>query len=572
MDLFIQTLSGTNFELRVSPFETIFSIKSKLQRLEGISISQQHLIWRSVELEDGYCLHDYGIKSGATLTLVLAMRGGPINMRRVSLEEPSLQEMADYMDENRDELWDKLMNDNKQVTLLVYREGNQLNFYRVYDGGDGTLSPYSDSISASSAYNGQEDETPPSNKIMQKENLITKDKMRLLQEQIATKGSKKLPSAIQPPPCTSSANLPSANLAKRRIQFGKHSKQSITSPLDLNQDNDSHPGHSPHIQLTPSPIKVDTIPLDKMSDMMRKSLPPVSRKAKITKDLDTEGVSPSNRLSESSMGSSSNKNLSPNFPSIKSKSRLPGLHSNSRLGLLPSIDKKDSSSKSARTKRRSLKPLGTVGKNTSSKLIQQFVTPPTPPSEDDSRLHSSVLSNESYLDAHLEETLRNSQLPDIIRDPVEYENYKNLLKWVHPKGNDSNESLSMRGSKTFKDRDTNGLPRPSSKSRRKTDSRPSSTRLRSSKLHAQGNLTHLPPVNNDPKHLPSLTVKKKPRCSTCTKKLGLATTYQCRCGSKFCAKHRYPEAHTCTYDYKTEGRNLLQRSNPVVTAPKLPKI
>jgi len=35
-----------------------------------------------MELDDEYCLHDYDIHSGATLKLVLAMRGGPINTRR----------------------------------------------------------------------------------------------------------------------------------------------------------------------------------------------------------------------------------------------------------------------------------------------------------------------------------------------------------------------------------------------------------------------------------------------------------------------------------------------------------
>ena len=35
MDLFIKTLTGTVFELRVNPFETVLSIKAKLQNLEG---------------------------------------------------------------------------------------------------------------------------------------------------------------------------------------------------------------------------------------------------------------------------------------------------------------------------------------------------------------------------------------------------------------------------------------------------------------------------------------------------------------------------------------------------------
>ncbi len=35
---------------------------------------------------------------------------------------------------------------NKQVTFLVYREGDQLNFFRVVDRGDGTLTPVSESL------------------------------------------------------------------------------------------------------------------------------------------------------------------------------------------------------------------------------------------------------------------------------------------------------------------------------------------------------------------------------------------------------------------------------------------
>ena len=35
MDLYIETLTGTAFELRVSPFDSILSIKARIQRLEG---------------------------------------------------------------------------------------------------------------------------------------------------------------------------------------------------------------------------------------------------------------------------------------------------------------------------------------------------------------------------------------------------------------------------------------------------------------------------------------------------------------------------------------------------------
>jgi len=70
----------------------------------------------------------------------------------------------------------------------------------------------------------------------------------------------------------------------------------------------------------------------------------------------------------------------------------------------------------------------------------------------------------------------------------------------------------------------------------------------------------------------AMTHKRRDRCLQCGKKTGLATTYTCRCGGMFCAIHRYAETHSCTFDYKAEGREMIARNNPVVTAPKLPKI
>ncbi|CAI9576872.1 unnamed protein product [Staurois parvus] len=81
--------------------------------------------------------------------------------------------------------------------------------------------------------------------------------------------------------------------------------------------------------------------------------------------------------------------------------------------------------------------------------------------------------------------------------------------------------------------------------------------------------THLfPPVK------PAFRNKKKTtkHCFLCRKRTNLATSFECRCGNNFCATHRYAETHNCTYDYKTAGRRHLQEANPVVTAPKLPKI
>ncbi|XP_062981964.1 AN1-type zinc finger protein 4 isoform X2 [Elgaria multicarinata webbii] len=240
MELFIETLTGTCFELRVSPFETVISVKAKIQRLEGIPVSQQHLIWNNVELEDDYCLKDYNISEGCTLKLILAMRGGPINTRRVPVEDP-IREIKEYMDPCRDDIWEKVPS-SKQVTFLVYREGDQLNFFRVIDRGDGTLTPLSESFSGTSVYNlyGGDDEdteaSPSGQQII--ENSITMNKMKLLKTKMENMNLSKKPKKIiklkpHPPMATCPTN---GSVAAARHKFLRALPHIVQSCL--------HPGNS----------------------------------------------------------------------------------------------------------------------------------------------------------------------------------------------------------------------------------------------------------------------------------------------------------------------------------------
>ncbi|MEE6488029.1 hypothetical protein FKM82_015116 [Ascaphus truei] len=251
MELFIETLTGTCFELRVSPLETVVCVKAKIQRLEGIPVSQQHLIWNNVELEDEFCLNDYNISEGCTLKLVLAMRGGPINTRRVPLEDP-VREMAEYTDPVRDDIWEKAPS-NKQVTFLVYREGDQLNFFRVVDRGDGTLTPLSDSLSGGSVYNlyaDDDDETEASASGQQiMENSITMNKMKLLKSKMENMNLSKKPKKTsklkpRPPmvPRPSSGSMASAR--HRLLRVLPHIGQSCLPP------GNPHPSESSHNALS----------------------------------------------------------------------------------------------------------------------------------------------------------------------------------------------------------------------------------------------------------------------------------------------------------------------------------
>lgn len=64
----------------------------------------------------------------------------------VPVEDSALREMAEYMEANREELLEKLPSASN-VTLLVYREGDKLNFFRVVDPHtDGTISPGSEAM------------------------------------------------------------------------------------------------------------------------------------------------------------------------------------------------------------------------------------------------------------------------------------------------------------------------------------------------------------------------------------------------------------------------------------------
>ncbi|KAJ7524275.1 hypothetical protein O6H91_18G084700 [Diphasiastrum complanatum] len=61
------------------------------------------------------------------------------------------------------------------------------------------------------------------------------------------------------------------------------------------------------------------------------------------------------------------------------------------------------------------------------------------------------------------------------------------------------------------------------------------------------------------------------RCLTCKKRVGL-TGFKCRCGNVFCALHRYSDKHSCTFDYRSTGRDAISKANPVVKADKITKI
>ena len=58
-------------------------------------------------------------------------------------------------------------------------------------------------------------------------------------------------------------------------------------------------------------------------------------------------------------------------------------------------------------------------------------------------------------------------------------------------------------------------------------------------------------------------------CSKCKKKSMIV--FNCRCGKEFCTKHKQPEDHNCTFDFKNYGKEKIKINNPKVTNNKFNK-
>ncbi|XP_052780578.1 AN1-type zinc finger protein 4-like [Mya arenaria] len=640
MELYIETLTGAAFELRVSPFETIMSVKAKIQRLEGIPIAQQHLIWKSEELEDEYCLHDYHIHDGATLKLVLAMRGGPINTRRIPMEDPALREMAEYVEANRDEILEKLPG-NRQVTLVVFREGDQLSFFRVVDRGDGTLTPLSESLSGVSMYNfndeEEEEDAPTKEKVEENEQL--KEKMKQIRLKMDKLNISKKPHRKPHPPTSGRAS----NRTSRLRHLPASTSYSLSPSATLNRNlclppvghSIGHVGHS-SLALRHSLVKERMERIDhqeekeKASAAFESSLQAVAGASKLASDSDDSDSPSYEELSSAAAqqldslerlskvlsrvmdGNSSKQDSKDDFEEIQDISQDINTDSSSAspldkpiadynglkepgeniVGRSESSDCDKIASCAPASVKQELLDMG--------KLVNEATPGP-------SRPVTSVKKESSH---NFNDTMRvthSSRAKSKVKDYSLFDSLRDTLgassSMSRHSSLDKRKEFTLESLTTSEARAMSGLLRQASlekvgSSRIGNVTVTSASRNRVTGNYMLGNSTfnegrittpdgrllsarlQRMTASRDgrilsPTHrLPPVKAKKKAskRCFVCAKKTGLACSYTCRCGNNFCASHRYAESHDCTFDYKTEGRKLLEQANPVVSAPKLPKI
>lgn len=117
----IEALTGQLYELRCNSIDSVWSVKARLARSEGILISQQHLIFAGKELKDSDVLKDVGVRRMSKLRLVVSMRGGPINTRVVD------EDIDDYS-------LDDLQEAENAFAVLVVKDGEKLNLVRLNVG------------------------------------------------------------------------------------------------------------------------------------------------------------------------------------------------------------------------------------------------------------------------------------------------------------------------------------------------------------------------------------------------------------------------------------------------------
>lgn len=84
-------------------------------------------------------------------------------------------------------------------------------------------------------------------------------------------------------------------------------------------------------------------------------------------------------------------------------------------------------------------------------------------------------------------------------------------------------------------------------------------------INSDGTITK---TEKNPEANSKITKLDKKKCHKCEKKLSI-NFFDCKCGLIFCAEHRYPYIHLCSFDHKKEAFDRLKITNPHVESDKM---
>ncbi|EEQ38650.1 hypothetical protein EJF18_30486 [Clavispora lusitaniae] len=76
MQVKVKTLTGRDIPVDIEAGDKVVRIKEMMEEKEGIPPAQQRLIFNGSQLNDDATVSESGIQPGASLHLVLTLRGG----------------------------------------------------------------------------------------------------------------------------------------------------------------------------------------------------------------------------------------------------------------------------------------------------------------------------------------------------------------------------------------------------------------------------------------------------------------------------------------------------------------
>lgn len=76
MQVKVKTLTGRDIPVDIEAGDKVVRIKEMMEEKEGIPPAQQRLIFNGSQLNDDATVSELGIQPGASLHLVLTLRGG----------------------------------------------------------------------------------------------------------------------------------------------------------------------------------------------------------------------------------------------------------------------------------------------------------------------------------------------------------------------------------------------------------------------------------------------------------------------------------------------------------------
>lgn len=656
LEVVVETLLGYTYRVRVSQWDTVAGLKALLYRTQGIPASHQHLLLGQTELLDDVCLMEQGVVDGSTLRLVLAMRGGPINARRLPTTQDDMfwREVTGFVDENKEDLWDGV--GGRTVTLLVLRDGENVNLYRVIENEDGSFSPLNESWGSVGSSQAEEDALRKAQAA--DEEAMTRARMAELRarmdalklknrqakkeknaKQVTSEGREKHNTksiAVQAEAATKNhLNLADSqehraggsrpNTRQRSGSGGKRLKtvnrwggrgsRPTTQERNAELRRNSISRTSTRLKEIPTahpPIPVDWTgrkPLDDIRPADRKRLPAVNEER-------GKGSGQKPKVPSQIIGAQTQKSA---YASYRKSLVRHGLVTNSGKEIVQ--DDKDSREAwprregpvplymppqtARKSKRHEADPLYRSHNQDLLRTTQRTpnIRPKTSPEVLERRPVS--MGGESAISDRIQIRAPDDRLRELVsilntsRANSRHSNHS----MITPPGTANNASLSnsMTASNGLSNINRNKSVSVSLASlRNNTPPSPGNGALVASGSREQrdilrgimnskglGSRKTTPEEGrrrlgsgrhqSSPTHLPAVTPQKrksrrKPRCDQCSRRLRIATTFECRCNRVFCSQHRHAEEHGCTFDYRAEGRRMLEMANPVVAPHRLPKI